>query len=210
MFPMSPIDRHWVDNEERRLSLLRTRETDDWIDVAVEHAIVQTWQTAGLLLVCFDAVEGEPSGDAGTLLMPDPGGAEVGVVTFDANGNVGWGHLFGDTKDQSPGGLALDSEGAGLVTGFFQGSISVGLRDGGTTGVTSQGGSNAFVMKRLVRARSRQASGCTTQLARHSLKNARDAGPVSDDARNGRHIGVGQAPSPASQRPAAPDPVKAM
>jgi hypothetical protein len=104
----------------------------------------------GVSWLAFNAVgdvDLEPSGDAGTLLMPDPGGAEVGVVTFDANGNVGWGHLFGDTKDQSPGGLALDSEGAGLVTGFFQGSISVGLPDGGTTGVTSQGGYNAFVMK---------------------------------------------------------------
>jgi hypothetical protein len=104
----------------------------------------------GVVWLAFTSVgdvDLEPSGDAGTLLMANPGGGEVGVVTFDANGNVGWGHLFGDTKDQSPAGLAVDTEGAGLVTGFFQGSISLALPDGGTTGVTSKGGADAFVMK---------------------------------------------------------------
>ena len=43
---MSPIDRHWVDNEERLLFVRSTPASEEWTEVALEHVIVQTWQTA--------------------------------------------------------------------------------------------------------------------------------------------------------------------
>jgi len=74
--------------------------------------------------------------DMGAGTLTSAGGLDILVVKFGSAGNVLWNKRFGATKDQDVEGIAVDSAGNLVLTGFFKGSLDFGggaLASNGTT-----------------------------------------------------------------------------
>jgi hypothetical protein len=71
------------------------------------------------------------------------GSGDIYVAKYDTNGDAQWATSFGDTGFDLGQSIATDSNGNVYVTGRFQGSITIG----NTPQLTSEGGSDIFVVK---------------------------------------------------------------
>ncbi len=75
------------------------------------------------------------------------GGKDIYVTKLDRQGNVEWIRGIGGTGDDSGQGIALDSTGNVLVTGFFNGTVDFDPSTTGTTNLVSAGSTDSFVLK---------------------------------------------------------------
>ena len=71
-------------------------------------------------------------------------GSNIFVVKFDAAGNSLWARNFGDGSAVSPSGVAIDSTGAAVLTGTFNGVL-----DFGGNPMTSAAGSTDIFLAKL-------------------------------------------------------------
>ena len=83
------------------------------------------------------------STDFGAGPVVSAGGGDVFVAKFDAAGAPLWGKAFGDAGNQTAQAIAVDANGAAIVTGWFAGAIDFG----GTQPLVSAGGYDVFVAK---------------------------------------------------------------
>lgn len=81
---------------------------------------------------------------AGTFVSA--GGNDVFVMKVTASGDVLWAKQFGSTGNDVGVGLYLDPAGSLLVTGNFEGGMDLSAQ-GGTTTMTSAGGSDGFLLR---------------------------------------------------------------
>ncbi|MEP7124252.1 MAG: hypothetical protein ABJE95_25215 [Byssovorax sp.] len=80
--------------------------------------------------------------DVGGAPVVSAGGKDVFVVKLDSLGDLAWLRRFGDGADQSGLGVAVDSAGAAVVTGEFEGRMNFASGP-----LESNGGKDIFVVK---------------------------------------------------------------
>jgi hypothetical protein len=108
-------------------------------DASDQQGIAVAFDVAGNLVVT-GAFQG--SIDFGAGAMTSAGGYDIFVAKIDPTGRAIWSTRFGDTADQRPYAVAVDSSGNVLVTGAFSGAL-----DFGAGAMTSAGGTDAFLAK---------------------------------------------------------------
>jgi hypothetical protein len=86
------------------------------------------------------AVDLDPG--AGTIAAVNAGGVDAFVLRLDANVDAAWATSFGSASDDRGFALALDGAGDLLATGYFQGSLNVGIH-----ALASAGVEDAYVAK---------------------------------------------------------------
>ena len=74
--------------------------------------------------------------------LPCLGNADIFIAKFDPSGAHVWAQRFGDTTDQAANGIALDTGGNLLLTGFLSTPL-----DFGCGLLTPAGGADAFLVK---------------------------------------------------------------
>ncbi len=77
----------------------------------------------------------------------DASGANIFIAKFTTSGTHIWSRSFGSAAGQTPTGFAVDSTGAAILTGTFNGTLNFGLTP--TTNLTNPGGTDIFVAKLL-------------------------------------------------------------
>ena len=81
----------------------------------------------------------------GTNDLTSDGGEDSYVAKFDSNGKFQWAQNIGSSSNDRGLGIATDSDGNVLATGYFSGSIDI---DGnGTDDLTSNGGQDSYIAK---------------------------------------------------------------
>lgn len=88
------------------------------------------------------AGEFETSIQIGATARTSAGGADAFVAKLDTNGAHLWDSAFGAAGSQRITALAIDTQGHVIVAGELEGTVSF---DGGTTSLTSAGGTDVFV-----------------------------------------------------------------
>lgn len=90
------------------------------------------------------AGEFESTIQIGALARTSAGLTDAFVAKLDTNGGHQWDKAFGGTGSERATALALDASGHVIVVGEMQGTVSF---DGGTTFLTSAGGTDVFVVE---------------------------------------------------------------
>jgi hypothetical protein len=108
-------------------------------DAADQGAVAVATDSAGGIFLC-GSFAGAINFGLGTI--QSHGGTDAFVVKLDSSGHEQWHRQGGDAADQAATALAVDGDGAVLVTGGFAGSI-----DFGGELVTSTGGQDVFLAK---------------------------------------------------------------
>ena len=82
----------------------------------------------------------------GTANLTSAGGDDAFVLRLDAAGNYLWARSVGGTSEDRGQGVAVDSSGSVLVTGYFAGTVDFNP-GAGTANLTSAGSNDVFVLK---------------------------------------------------------------
>jgi uncharacterized delta-60 repeat protein len=92
------------------------------------------------------AVFGEGETNATTLVSA--GSRDIFVAKYNPNGDLVWAKRAGSTGGAEYGfGLAVNTDGSVLVTGYFEGSATFGQGETNVTTLVSGGGTDAFIAK---------------------------------------------------------------
>lgn len=89
------------------------------------------------------SVDFDPGG--GTDTHNSNGSGDIYLVKFDSSGAFQWAKTWGGSDPDSGSSVAIDSSSQVYVTGYFGGSVDFDPSPGGTTLLTSKGGSDVFL-----------------------------------------------------------------
>lgn len=82
---------------------------------------------------------------SGTTTLTEAGGRDIFITKFDAAGNLVWAKAIGSTGQDVGNDITVNYAGDILVTGYFQGTVD--FDPGNSAFLTSDGGSDAFILK---------------------------------------------------------------
>ena len=86
-------------------------------------------------------------GESNETTLTSPGGEDVFVARYNANGTLAWAKRAGGANRALGTGIAAFPDGSLIVTGYFEGSATFGPGESGVTTLTSAGLNDVFVAR---------------------------------------------------------------